>query len=125
MRKTVAKTPEPDASRADFWSWVGVLLPASAWACQLQALYLTSDYGCEHYEFGYSHLVSAVALVLSIVSGFIAWRGFAAASAEEDEYRSMRSRRFLNLVGIGMSALFTALIFAQWLPTLTGVPCGK
>ena len=34
-------------------------------------------------------------------------------------------RRFMAMVGVMSGALFTLVIFAQWLPTLLGVPCDK
>ncbi len=101
-------------------------MPAIAWAVQLQSLYLTSDYGCRHSQFQYNHLVTLLALVAAAAAGWISWRGYTGVAAESPaDSISTRRKRFLNAVGIGMSVLFSLLILAQWLPTATGVPCGK
>jgi hypothetical protein len=31
----------------------------------------------------------------------------------------------MGLLGVVLAVFFTVVIFAQWLPTLVGVPCGK
>jgi hypothetical protein len=31
----------------------------------------------------------------------------------------------MGLLGVVLAIFFTVVIFAQWLPTLVGVPCGK
>ena len=47
-------------TRGDLGRWIGLLLSASAWAAQLQALYLTSEYGCDGGGFTWNDVVFAV-----------------------------------------------------------------
>jgi ABC-type uncharacterized transport system YnjBCD permease subunit len=127
MARTIETTKQNEAPGRMFWLWVGMLLPPTAWAAQLQALYLTSEFGCFTSDFFWNHVVSVVALVLSIFGGFTAWREWkSAGSNTEDEGGNPLSRkRFMSMIGILTGSLFTAVIFAQWLPTLLGVPCDK
>jgi hypothetical protein len=110
-----------------FRSWVGILLPPIAWAAQLQTVWLTTEYGCMTADFTWNHVASIVAIVLSLLGLSIAfgeWRGSGGGTDDDEATRTSR-RRFMGLIGILTGALFTAVIFAQWLPTLTGVPCDK
>jgi hypothetical protein len=107
--------------------WTGILLAPIAWGVQLQSVYLSSEYGCFAGNFTWNHILSAIALFAAMIGGAIAWREWnaAGASTEAEGRDRMSRRRFMALIGILGSALFSVTIFAQWLPTLTGVPCGK
>ena len=113
--------------RGQLWLWLGLLLPPAAWAIQLQTVYLTSEYGCKYMDFMPNHLASVFTLLLSIIGGVIAWRNWIEAGKtwEAKEANPIDRSRFMAILGMLTSALFTLLIFAQWLPTLLGVPCDK
>jgi hypothetical protein len=104
--------------------WVGLLLPPAAWGMQLQGLYLASEYGCATSDFTWNHGVVIVGLILSITGRAIAWRLWS-KSGSTDENAEMSLRSFMSMLGVLSGALFTVTIFAQWLPTLMGVPCDK
>ena len=107
--------------------WGGILISPIAWAIQLQALWLTSEYGCITSDFTWNHVVSVCALIVSAIGVAFAvsehrkWDHAGDNSGPDHDSR----RRFMSMVGLMSSALFTVLIIALWLPTLTGVPCGK
>ena len=107
--------------------WIGMLLAPIAWGIQLQSVYLTSEYGCFTSDYTWNHVLSALMLVTAMVGGAIAWLEWAAAGATTDEEGGdrMSRRRFMALIGILTSALFSVTIVAEWLPTLMRVPCGK
>lgn len=114
-------------TRGQFRLWLGLMLPPAAWLIQLQTVYLASEYGCKYADFMPNHLASAFALLVSIIGGAVSWRnwlesgkGWNAQKADPTD----RSR-FMAILGMLTAALFTLLIFAQWLPTLLGVPCDK
>jgi heme/copper-type cytochrome/quinol oxidase subunit 2 len=111
----------------NFWRWLGILLPAASWGIQLQSVYLTSEHGCQDLDYKWNHIVSASAMLLAIVGGLIAWSLWPAGnySATKEEGKPVVRQQFMGIIGIALSILFTFVIFAQWLPTLTGVPCGK
>jgi hypothetical protein len=107
--------------------WIGILLPPIAWGVQLQSVYLASEFGCLTSDFTWNHVLSALTLVVALVGGVIAWFEWVAAGAttEAEGVDRMSRRRFMALIGILSSALFSVTIVAQWLPTLMSVPCGK
>jgi hypothetical protein len=107
--------------------WVGFLLPPLAWSVALETLYLFSDYGCETLNFMPNHIVSASALLLSLIGGAVAWRNWKRSGAQwpGDDSGPIPRSRFMAALGLLTCPLFSALIIAQWLPTALGVPCGK
>jgi hypothetical protein len=125
-KKVKAKAIGIDIGRA-FRLWIGILLAPVAWAVQLQTVYLTSEFGCFTSDFMWNHVLSGLALVAAIIGGVIAWLEWVAAGATTDTEGPdfMSRRRFMALIGILTSALFSVTIVAQWLPTLTRVPCDK
>jgi len=45
--------------------------------------------------------------------------------ATKESGKPARRKRFMGIIGFALSILFAVVIFAQWLPTIVGVPCGK
>jgi hypothetical protein len=121
------KTDEPAPPAKALNLWIGMLLPPIVWAAQLQTLWLTSEYGCFTSSFKWNHLVSIISLVLSAFGTWLAFSEYKRWGADqEDDSSDPRSRRrFMAMLGILTGLLFTIVIFAQWLPTLLGVPCDK
>jgi hypothetical protein len=104
-----------------------MLLAPIAWAVQLQSVYLSSEFGCFTSNFTWNHVLSGLMLVVAMIGGAAAWLEWLAAGATTDDTGSdvMSRRRFMALIGVLTSALFSLTIVAQWLPTLMRVPCGK
>lgn len=127
MAATVEKNTDAIEPGRDLRLWVGMLLPPAVWIVQLQTLWLTSELGCFTSDFLWNHVVSIVALIISAVGGLIAYseyRLWSPSGANSSDVTRSR-RRFMSMIGVLAGALFTTLIFAQWLPTLLGVPCDK
>jgi hypothetical protein len=107
--------------------WFGLLGPPTVWAIQFEAVYLGSEWACYSMDYRWIHVASTAALLISLFAFWIAfseWR--AVGGGTEDEITDQDSRRrFMAILGMLTGILFTALVFATWLPTLTGVPCGK
>ena len=125
-KKLEAETLPADPTRT-MRLWFGLLGSPAIWAIQFQTVYLTSEWGCYAMEFKWIHMVSVIALVISLVAFWVAfseWRLAGGGTADEDSDHVTR-RRFMAILGMLTGVLFTALIFATWLPTLSGVPCGK
>ena len=125
-KKLKAETMTADPSRA-LRLWFGLLGPPVIWAIQFQTVYLTSEWACYAMDFTWNHVASVVALAISLLALWTAyseWRAVGGGLADESSDPDTR-RRFMAILGMLTGALFTALIFAVWLPTLTGVPCGK
>ena len=127
MAKKIKAKPKPIDIGTALRLWTGMLLPPIAWGIQLQSVYLTSEFGCFTSDFTWNHVLSALMLALAIFAGAIAWWELIAAGAttEAEGGDLMARRRFMAVIGILTSALFSVTIIAQWLPTWMGVPCGK
>ena len=107
--------------------WVGLLLPPGVWLLQFQTVYLTSEWACYAMDHTWSHVASIIALALSVFGLWTAYSEWKAAGGGTENEMSDQDtrRRFMAMLGLLLGSLSTALIFATWLPTLTGVPCGK
>jgi len=107
--------------------WVGLLLSPLVWAAQMQTIYLTSEWACYAKDYTWNHAVAITSLVLSAFGVWVAFSEWkATGGGTEDETSNADSRRrFMTVLGMLLGALFTLLIFAQWLPTLMEVPCSK
>ncbi|MFN2500558.1 MAG: hypothetical protein ABR530_00930 [Pyrinomonadaceae bacterium] len=127
MVETIKAEKEHIPPERAFLLWIGMLLPPIAWGLQLQTLWLTSEYGCFTSDFFWNHIVSIIALLISAFGGYVAYAELQKWNrVETNDSPDPRSRRrFMAMIGLMTAALFTALIFAQWLPTLLGVPCDK
>ena len=125
-REVRAETVTADPRRA-FRLWLGLLLPPGIWAIQFQTVYLTSEWACYAMDHTWNHVASIAALVISLFGVWVAYSEWKAAGGgtEIESSDPETRRRFMAILALMTGALFTALIFATWLPTLTGVPCSK
>jgi hypothetical protein len=124
--ETTTETKRIDVAAA-FRLWIGMLLPPVAWLAQLQALYLSSEFGCTNSNFTKNHIVVLIALCASLIGLAFAWLEWTRTrdAAPTDEGDRGSRPRFMALIGIMTGLLFSLLIIAQWIPTLMGVPCDK
>ena len=116
---------DPDPGKT--MRWAGILLPPAAWAIQLQTLWLTTYLGCAYTDFKWNHVASIITLLLSVLGGVIAWQYMPAGPYEptKEEASPEVRKRFMCILGVALSVMFSVLIIAQWLPTLLAVPCNK
>ena len=125
MNSTADETEKLHVAKGNFPLWVGMLLPPMVWSTQLETLYLTSEYGCFSNDFLWNHVVSVIAIVVSLTGTFVAWRHWHSGRSDETGEMVPSRKQFMALLGILTGSLFTLVIIAQWLPTLMGVPCDK
>jgi hypothetical protein len=125
--RTKKRDKELEQPISELFLWVGFLLSPLVWSVNLETVYLFSDYGCKNENFLPNHIVSAVALIISLLGGAVAWSNWQKSGSTwpDDTSGSVSRSRFMSALGLLTSALFSALIFAQWLPTIMEVPCGK
>ena len=118
---------ELETPRSELLLWTGLLLPPIAWSIYLEALYLLSDFACVGGGRLPNHIVSAAFLAVSLIGFAVAWSNWKKSGAvwPDDRTGSISRSRFMSALGLLTGTLFSALIFAQWLPTIVGVPCGK
>jgi len=121
-----AETVSAESSKARRL-WFGLLGPPAVWAIQLQSVYLASEWACYSMDYRWVHVASVAALIISLLALWIAysqWKLTGGGTSYESADPETR-RRFMAIVGMLLGALSVVLIFATWLPTLSGVPCGK
>ena len=118
---------ELERPNGEFLLWVGFLLSPLAWSIYLETEYLFSDYGCKNLNFVPNHIVSAVFFIISLIGLLVAWSNWQKSGSTwpDDSSGPILRSRFMSALGLLTGILFSTLIFAQWLPTILGVPCGK
>lgn len=105
--------------------WAGVLVAPVAWILQMQAGYLLVQQSCMSGHNLSLHVVTAVALLLAALGGFIAWRNWEQAGGtwpDEEAGPTPRSR-FMGAMGLLLSAMFFLVIVAQGVASFVLHPC--
>ena len=89
----------------------GLYAGPAAWLVGTQANYALVPWVCAH-QIPVIPLVAAALAAVSLLGGFLSWRGYVAAAPAHrpDSTGAGRPHRFVALVGIGMALLFTAVI---------------
>ena len=105
--------------------WAGVLVGPLAALIQLQVNYALVLWSCSHRSNWPLHLVSVLALLATIVAGFMAYRIWQRLSADEDGLGPPARTRLMTLVGILISILSSLVIIAQWLAVFIYDPCQR
>lgn len=104
--------------------WTGVLAAPAAFLLNLGVSYLLVTLGCETAT-PWLHLSSLVAFLLAAGGGSLAWRDWRRSGREwpGDGGSVLARSRFLAVLGLMTSALFTLLVLAQWLAVPFLGPC--
>lgn len=92
----------------------GIYAGPAAWLISTQVNYAAVPWVCAHQV----PLIPVIALVmagLSLLGGFLSWRGYAAAAPtpHPDSTGAGRPHRFVALMGIAIALLFTVVILLQ------------
>ncbi|HEX2554273.1 MAG TPA: hypothetical protein VHL98_11260 [Microvirga sp.] len=89
----------------------GIYAGPTAWLLDTQANYALVPWVCAH-QIQVIPAVAAAMAALSLLGGFLSWRGYVAAAPapEPDSTGAGRPHRFVALIGVGMALLFTAII---------------
>jgi hypothetical protein len=103
-----------------------VLGAPALWAIQFQANYALVPWICAHGHLVFMPITTALFLVLSLSCGLISlrdWRRVGGGSAEGSAGGPVERIRFLGLLGLLVSALFSLLILAQGVAAFFINPC--
>jgi hypothetical protein len=103
----------------------GVLLPALAFLLNLEIEYVVVPWSCANDANMAVRLVPIALLIVALVGGLVAWREWTAAGRgwPADDHGVIARARFLAVLGLLSSGLFTMLIIAQWMPSFFFGPC--
>lgn len=105
--------------------WAGVLVGPTAMLMQLEINYALVPWACGTGHTWPLHVVSLVALVVTVVAGMLAYRIWGRLSTDEDSGGALARSRFMAAVGVLISLLMALVIVAQWLPVFFHSPCER
>ena len=105
--------------------WAGVLVGPIAALTQQEVNYALVLWACANEQTWPLHLISVVALLLTIVAGLFAYRYWQRVSADEDTGGPVGRTRLMAGVGILISLLSLLVIIAQWLSIVLHRPCQR
>jgi hypothetical protein len=107
--------------------WFGIVAPLVAAFGQQQLAYFLVLPACQRGQPFWLHLPPLLGLALTAFAAVISWREIETAGGSDGEDEPLRtgSAWFFGVVGLILSGLAAALIFAQWLPTLFIPACQR
>jgi hypothetical protein len=106
--------------------WAGVLVGPTAMLLQLEINYAFVLWSCKTRQLWPLHLVSVVALLATLVAGFLSYRLWTRlAKVHEDSGGPFARSRFMAAVGVLISLMMCGVIVAQWLPVFIYDPCER
>lgn len=108
-----------------FALWIGVLLAPFAFLLNLEISYALVPWACSTGQLFWPHVASCGSLLLALLGAFTAWRNWQKTGREwQSETGSARARsRFMAILGLLMSGLFSLVILAQWIANFIIDPC--
>jgi hypothetical protein len=105
--------------------WAGVLVGPMAMLIQLQTNYALVPWACGTGHTWPLHVVSLLALLVTIVAGVLAYSVWFPLNTQEDSGGTLARSRFMAAVGVLISLLMALVIVAQWLPIFINHPCER
>jgi hypothetical protein len=105
--------------------YVAVLGPPIVWALGLNAQYGLVRVACATESNLPMHAVSVVTLLLALGCGLVAWRAWGEAGRQwpGEGGGTLPRSRFMAVMGLFSSALFSLAILAQWVASFVLHPC--
>lgn len=116
--------PPTEAPRGTVSLWAGAIAAPVLWAVQFEITYALVPWICGHGKLFLLHITSAVFLVLAIICFWLCFRDFqfTPSDVKKDEAGPGRAK-FLAVLGMFVSGLFTLVIIAQGLAAFFLSPC--
>ncbi|HYD52501.1 MAG TPA: hypothetical protein VEA99_07730 [Gemmatimonadaceae bacterium] len=119
-------TPGHREGPAPVAQWVGLLLAPAVFAVHLQVGYLLVLWGCGR-ETGalWIHVAGALSVLLAAVGVWAAWLTWVKSGrvSPGEGPGPVPRTRLMATTGLGMSALLTVLLLAQWITAFFLSPC--
>ena len=123
---TTTTTEETKPAGSSIGLWAGMLGAPAAWATQLQVSYAFVPWTCLHGHRWVLHVSTGFFVAISLICGvacFMEWRQVGGGSAEGSAGGPTERSRFLAVVGLMVSAMFSLLILAQGTASFFLNPC--
>jgi hypothetical protein len=113
------EAPLPGAREgpAPILQWIGLLLPAATFFAHLQVGYVLIPWTCVVKQPAWVHIIGIMAVVVAGAGTLAAWRTWMRAGREVpgEGGGAFPRTRFLGAIGLGIGAIFTLILVAQWL----------
>ena len=116
----------PTGARGGGAQWYGVLAPPLAMLMNVNLGYALVVWSCAAGTRTLLHLELAVLVLIALSGGFVAhreWRKHGGGGDPDDSGGPAARTRFLGVLGMGSSALFTLILIWQWLANVFLAPC--
>lgn len=106
--------------------WAGVLIGPIAALAQQEVNYALVLWACANARTWALHVVSFMALFVTVIAGILAYRHWARLRAtEEDSGGAVGRGHFMAAVGALTSLLMALVIVAQWISIVLHTPCDR
>jgi len=125
-RAEVRGEAPPTGARGGGAQWFGVLAPPLAMLVNMTLGFALVPWSCAASTRVLLHAEIAALVLVSVAGGIVAhreWRRHGGGGEADDAGGPAARARFLGVVGIGSSALFTLILLGQWLANAYLTPC--
>ena len=115
----MAEREKSDFESFDRWLLLLLLTPPSVWLTHLSVSYAFVPQACEWTDKTVLHVLTVLALAITILCGWLSWRALArlGGRGSMSEPHDPR-RRFMAMTGVIFGLLFTMLVIANEIPNL-------
>ena len=105
--------------------WVGLLFAPAVFFLHLQFAYAIVEWSCRHDNSFWIHASGVASVVLAALGTLVAWRVWRREGGDDPgEGHGISPRaRFLGVAGLGLGALLTLILVAQWVAAFVVSPC--
>jgi hypothetical protein len=115
-----------NGARSGGAQWFGVLIPPIAMLTNVSLGYAFVPWSCSAKSRTVLHIEIAALVLISLAAGFVAhreWSHHGGGGQSDDAAGPVSRARFLGILGMGSSALFTLILLAQWFANVFLTPC--
>ena len=105
--------------------WVGLLLAPAVFFLHLQFAYAIVPWSCRHDNDFWIHASGIASVLLAALGTLVAWRVWRREGGDDpgEEHGISPRARMLGVSGLGVSALLTLILVAQWVAAFVVSPC--
>jgi hypothetical protein len=105
--------------------FVGLLLAPATFFVHLQGAWVLVPRACRYHADVWLHVVGVAAVLVAAYGTLVAWRVWDATGRDQTTETGgpVPRARFLGVTGLGVGALLTLILLAQWIAAFFISPC--
>lgn len=124
VRVSDAESRAEGDERAPVLQWVALGTAPAVFAAHLQIGYVLIPWACVTGQHLWLHVVNGASVLLALCGTMLGWRvARRADGASRDRAGAVPRTRFLGDLAVGVGALLTLILLAQWLASFVLSPC--